>query len=151
MSTDHEVFMREALALAIQAGKQDEVPVGAVVVHDGEIIGRGCNWNIQSHDATAHAEIGAIREAGLALKNHRLVDCDLYVTLEPCVMCAGAIVHARIRGLIFATRDEKAGAAGSIANLLESPMLNHQCKIVSGVLDSESQKLLRTFFFNKRT
>ncbi len=125
MTTTDEPFMAEALALARAAGSRGEVPVGAVVVSDGAIVGRGGNAPIAATDPTAHAEIAALREAGRALGNYRLPDCTLYVTIEPCAMCAGAILHARIARLVFGARDPKTGACGSVVDLFAEPRLNH--------------------------
>ena len=145
-----ESFMREALALASQAQGVDEVPVGAVVVCNGEIVGRGFNDPIGSHDPTAHAEIRALRDAAARLGNYRLPDCTLYVTLEPCVMCAGAIMHARIARLVFGARDPKTGAAGSAIDLFSKSRLNHHCMVESGVLAADCSALLSGFFAAKR-
>src|SRR5438874_4753474 len=143
-------FMREALRLAAKARERDEVPVGAVVVREGKIIGRAYNQVELLKDATAHAEMLALTQAEAAVGDWRLTDCDLYVTKEPCVMCAGALVHVRIRRLIFGCADPRAGAAGSILNLLQLPTLNHRCKITSGVLQGECGRLLQDFFRTKR-
>ena len=146
-------FMLQALALADEARRDlstPEVPVGAVVVRGGEVIGRGKNRSINDHDPTAHAEIVALRDAAKNIGNHRLTDADLYVTLEPCIMCAGAILHARVARLIFAARDEKFGAAGGALNLLESPFLNHQCKIVAGIESDKATEMLKEFFTKRR-
>lgn len=142
--------MREALNLARKAEIADEVPVGAVVVTDGQIIGRGWNQTIASGDPTAHAEIVAIREAALAVKNYRLVGADIYCTLEPCPMCAGAIVTARLRTLVFGARDLKAGGVRSKFRLADSDLLNHKVDVVEGVLGMESTELLRCYFGAKR-
>lgn len=144
-------FMQEALRLAVEAAAAGEVPVGAVVVKDGAIIGRGYNQPISGSDPTAHAEIMALREAGRALGNYRLVDCDLYVTLEPCVMCSGAIMHARIRRVIFAAQDPKTGACGSAIDLFAQPHLNHHAEVSSGFLAPESVALLQDFFAQRRS
>ena len=143
-------YMESALALAQRAQAAGEVPVGAVVVLNGEIIGRGYNQPIGRCDPCAHAEILAIRDAAKTTRNYRLANADLYVTLEPCVMCAGAILQARIARLIFAARDEKSGAAGSALNLLEGPFLNHRCKVVAGVKAADAANLLREFFAARR-
>src|SRR5688500_16216804 len=124
--------MRAALELASQAAEAGEVPVGAVVVKDGEIVGRGYNHPISGHDPTAHAEIAALRDAASRLGNYRLGGCDLYVTLEPCVMCAGAILHARIGRVFYGARDPKTGACGSVANPFSEPRLNHQTSVAGG-------------------
>src|SRR6266480_3369619 len=146
-----EAFMRAALRLAAKAYEADEVPVGAVVVRAGNIIGRAYNQVELLKDATAHAEMLAITQAEAAVGDWRLTDCDLYVTKEPCVMCAGALVHVRIRRLIFGCADPRAGAAGSILNLLQLPSLNHQCEITSGVLERECAAILQDFFRKRRT
>lgn len=142
--------MQAALKQAQLAAASDEVPVGAVVELEGEIIGRGYNQNRGLNDPSAHAEILALREAAQEISNYRLIGANLYVTLEPCVMCAGAILHARIASLCYATADERWGAAGSVANVLQSPLLNHQCEISNGVMQQESAVLLRRFFASKR-
>jgi tRNA(adenine34) deaminase len=143
-------FMQEALKLAAQAATMGEVPVGAVVVHDGAIIGRGCNQPLAGNDPTAHAEVMAMRDAGRALGNYRLADCDLYVTLEPCVMCSGAIMHARIRRVIYGARDPKTGACGSVIDLFAQPQLNHHAEVSGGLLADEAVALLRDFFARRR-
>jgi tRNA(adenine34) deaminase len=143
-------WMREALSLARRAGISGEVPVGAVVVRDEILIGRGWNHPIAAHDPSAHAEIIAMREAALALQNYRLADTTLYVTLEPCAMCAGAMVHARIRRLVFGALDPRAGAAGSIFNITQTPALNHRVDITSGVLAEQCGELLKSFFSRRR-
>jgi tRNA(adenine34) deaminase len=146
-----ELWMEEALREAQRALALGEVPVGAIVVHDGRVIGRGCNRPITSNDPTAHAEILALREAGHAIGNYRLLDCDLYVSLEPCAMCAGAITHARIRRLIYGAEDPKAGAVHSMFQVLNHPKLNHQVEVTSGVLAARCMDLLQTFFRQRRT
>ncbi len=143
-------FMREALRFGEKAFKAEEVPVGAVVVRADKIIARAYNQVEMLKDATAHAEMLALTQAEAAVGDWRLVDCDLYVTKEPCPMCAGAIVHTRIRRVIFGCADVRAGAAGTVMNLLQNPALNHTCEITSGVLESECAKLLQTFFKTKR-
>jgi tRNA(adenine34) deaminase len=146
-----EHFMDQALAEARKAREAAEVPVGALVVSkDGEIIGRGYNRPISVHDPTSHAEIVAMREAAHHLANYRLTGTTLYCTLEPCVMCAGAIVHARIARLVFGARDPKAGAAGSLYNVVNDSRLNHQPEVVSGVREAECRQLLQEFFEWKR-
>ena len=142
--------MQLALAQAQLARQADEVPVGAVVVLNGEIIGSGYNQNRSTHDPSAHAEILALRAAAQSIGNYRLTGANLYVTLEPCVMCAGAILHARIDHLIYATPDERWGAAGSVANVLQSPLLNHRCDITSGILKQQAASLLTAFFTARR-
>jgi tRNA(adenine34) deaminase len=152
MSENHqdEFFMRQAMALALQAAERGEVPVGAIVVKDGEIIGRGRNAPIGMHDPSAHAEILAMRDAGKNIGNYRLVDCSLYVTLEPCAMCAGAIQHARISKLIFGAKDPKTGACGSVVNLMAEDKLNHHTHINPGILENECGQLLSDFFKQRR-
>jgi tRNA(adenine34) deaminase len=147
---DAERWMREALGLAGQAQQLDEVPVGAVVVRDGVIVGRGGNARVAANDPTAHAEIAALRDAARSLGNYRLPDCDLYVTLEPCAMCAGAIMHARIRRLVFGASDPKSGACGSVVNLFAERRLNHHATVVGGVLAGECAALLSAFFVTRR-
>lgn len=144
-------FMSEALALAMSAGQAGEVPVGAVVVSGGRIIGRGYNAPISSHDPSAHAEIQALRAAALALRNYRLNGCTLYVTLEPCAMCAGAIQHARIARVVFGAADPKTGACGSVINLFAEPLLNHHTGIEGGMLAQQCGELLTNFFRERRT
>jgi tRNA(adenine34) deaminase len=145
-----EALMREALRLAKKAYEADEVPVGAVVVRRGKIIARAYNQVELLKDATAHAEMLALTEAEAAVGDWRLVDCDLYVTKEPCPMCAGALVHVRIRRLIFGCPDPRGGAAGSILNLLQMPGLNHSCDITAGVLQEECAAILQEFFRGQR-
>lgn len=143
-------FMREALAEAQAAADAGEVPIGAVVVFENRVIGRGQNRVLRDLDPTAHAEIVAMREAARALKNYRLVGCDLFVTLEPCAMCAGAMIHARLAGLVYGASDPKAGAAGSVLEVLNHPRLNHRMAVTSGVLGDEAALLLRDFFRERR-
>ncbi len=143
--------MREALALAQVAGETGEVPVGAVVVYDGAIVGRGYNRPITANDPTAHAEVMALRDAAARLGNYRLVGCALYVTLEPCMMCVGAIVHARIARLVYGASDPKTGACGSVVNLISEARLSHHATATSGVLAAESAALLRDFFAARRS
>jgi tRNA(adenine34) deaminase len=142
--------MDEALRCAQRALEAGEVPIGAVVVHQGAIVGRGWNRNITDSDPTAHAEIIALREAGATVGNHRLGDCDLFVTIEPCAMCAGAMVHARIQRLVYGADDPKAGAVRSVMQILNHPQLNHKIEVQSGVLAGRSAELLQTFFRNRR-
>ena len=144
--------MTEAMALARQAMELREVPIGCVVVHEpsGRVIGRGFNRRETDHDPTAHAEILALREAARSLSHWRLLDCTLVVTLEPCPMCAGAIVNARVPRLVYGCDDPKAGFAGSLGNLLQDPRLNHRVELTSGVLASECGELLRAFFRSRR-
>lgn len=142
--------MQLALDLARQAAKNGEVPVGAIIVKDGVIIGRGSNAPIGLRDPTAHAEIIAMRQAALHLDNYRLVDCTLYVTLEPCAMCSGAIQHARIEKLVYGASDPKTGACGSVINLMAEPKLNHHTEVVGGVLADECGAVLTAFFKQRR-
>ncbi len=144
------VWMQHAFNLALKAQQQGEVPVGAVLVKKNEIIGEGWNRPIKNHDPTAHAEIMALRAAAEKVQNYRLVDTTLYVTLEPCVMCAGAIIHARVKKVIYATADPGTGAAGSVFSILNNTELNHQVNIESGILASESAELLQNFFKARR-
>jgi tRNA(adenine34) deaminase len=145
-----EQYMRVALELARGGADTGEVPVGAIVVVGGEIVGRGANSPIARSDPTAHAEILALREAGLRLGNYRLDDADLYCTLEPCVMCAGALVHARLRRVVFGARDLRFGGVRSKFQVADSDVLNHRVEIVEGVLGSECTELLREFFAARR-
>lgn len=143
-------FMRHALLLADKAEAIGEVPVGACVVINGEIVGEGWNAPITTHDPSAHAEIRAVQDAAQRIENYRLVDATLYVTLEPCSMCAGMLVHARVKRVVFGALDAKTGAAGSVMNLLQHPALNHQIDIVSGVLADECADKLSCFFQRRR-
>lgn len=143
-------FMRAALELAAEAGAAGEVPVGAVVVRDGLIIGRGWNQPLRGHDPSAHAEIMALRDAAAAEGNYRLPGCDLYVTLEPCAMCAGAIMHARIRRVVFGASDPKTGVCGSVLDLFAETRLNHHAATEGGLLAEESVRLLQGFFAGRR-
>jgi tRNA(adenine34) deaminase len=145
-----ELWMEEALRAAQRALEAGEVPVGAVIVCQGRIVGRGWNRNIADCDPSAHAEIVAMREAGAALGNHRLAECDLFVTIEPCAMCAGAMVHARIKRLIYGADDPKAGAVQSVMQVLNHPQLNHRVEVRSGVLAGRCAELLQTFFKSRR-
>ena len=142
--------MREALTLARSAWDLGEVPVGAVVVKDGEIIGRGFNRSITSNDPTTHAEIVALRDAAFYLKNYRLTECELYVTLEPCVMCVGAMLHARLTRIVFGAHDPKTGACGSVIDLPAEKKLNHHATFEGGVLAEECSQLLKAFFAERR-
>ena len=150
VAVDAQRWMREALHLANLAQARDEVPVGAIVVRDGVIVGRGGNAPVSASDPTAHAEIAALRDAGRALGNYRLPDCDLYVTLEPCAMCAGAIMHARIRRVVFGASDPKTGACGSVVDLFGERRLNHHATVIGGVLADECGALLSAFFAPRR-
>lgn len=143
-------WMREALAEAQAAAREGEVPVGAVVLYRGEIIGRGQNRVLRDVDPTAHAEIVAMRAAAQTIQNYRLTDCELYVTLEPCAMCAGAMIHARLQRLVYAASDPKAGAAGSVLEVLNHPRLNHQIQLTNGLLAEECGDALRNFFRERR-
>ncbi|WP_241488373.1 tRNA adenosine(34) deaminase TadA [Erwinia iniecta] len=142
--------MRHALTLAQRAWDEGEVPVGAVLVQGNRVIGEGWNRPIGHHDPTAHAEIMALRQGGKVLENYRLIDTTLYVTLEPCVMCAGAIVHSRIGRLVFGARDEKTGAAGSLLDVLGHPGMNHQVKMTEGILAQQCAGMLSDFFRMRR-
>lgn len=145
-----EYWMRHALGLARLAWEQGEVPVGAVLLQGDRVIGEGWNRPIGQQDPTAHAEIMALRQGGKVLENYRLLDTTLYVTLEPCVMCAGAMIHSRITRLVFGARDEKTGAAGSLINVLGHPGMNHQIEMVNGVLADECAGMLSDFFRMRR-
>jgi tRNA(adenine34) deaminase len=145
-----EQYMRLALDEAAQAEAEGEVPVGAVVVCHSSIVGRGHNRNLLNNDPTAHAEVLALRQAAQILGNHRLADCELYVTIEPCAMCAGALVHARLKRLVYGASDPKAGAVQSVLQVLNNPRLNHQMEVVSGVMATESTALLQAFFRRRR-
>jgi tRNA(adenine34) deaminase len=147
---DDQAFMREALRLAGKAYAADEVPVGAIVTRGGKIIARAHNQVELLKDATAHAEMLALTQAEAAVGDWRLTDCDLYVTKETCVMCAGALVHARVRRVVFGCADDRAGAAGSILNVLQMPTFNHQCDILSGVLQNDCAAILQDFFKKRR-
>ena len=148
MSDEH--YMREALALAAEAQAHGEVPVGAVVVKGGTIIGGGFNQPISAHDPTAHAEVVAMRDAAARIGNYRLLGCELYVTLEPCAMCAGAIMHARLDRVIYGAADPKTGACGSVVDLFGETRLNHHTRLAPGVLSEECSALLRSFFSQRR-
>jgi len=149
MMDDREA-MEAALAQARLAGESGEVPIGAVVVCEGAIVASGQNRVLRDLDPTAHAEIVALRAAATALGNYRLMGCTLYATLEPCAMCAGALIHARLDRLVFAAADPKAGAAGSVLSVLNHPQLNHQMELEKGILGEESAELLRSFFRERR-
>ncbi|EPY07070.1 adenosine deaminase [Paenibacillus sp. E194] len=142
----HEYWMRRAIAEALKAEAIGEVPIGAIVVHQNEIIGRGYNLRETSLDSTAHAEMIAIREASEHLQAWRLLDCTLYVTLEPCPMCAGAIVQSRVPTVVYGTTDPKAGCAGTLMNLLQEPRFNHRAEVIEGVLQEECASMLTQFF-----
>jgi len=145
-----KIFMARALELARQAQAVDEVPVGAVIVKNGQIIGEGWNRPISTNDPSAHAEMIALRAAAQTLQNYRLLDTTLYVTLEPCAMCAGAMVHARIKRLVYAAPDPRAGAAGTIFNITQHEALNHRLEVTDGVMAEQSAELLRGFFQARR-
>lgn len=142
--------MEAALEEAAAAQEAGEVPVGAVIVSDGKIVARGQNRNLRDNDPSAHAEIVAMREAGRFLRNHRLEGCELFVIIEPCAMCAGAMVHARLKRLVYGAKDPKAGAVESAVPVLNHPRLNHQVKITGGVLEERCSEVLRSFFRAKR-
>jgi tRNA(adenine34) deaminase len=144
------LYMQQAILQAHKASKLGEVPVGAVVVKDGQVIATGFNQPIGTHDPTAHAEIMALRAASAILGNYRLPGCELYVTLEPCAMCSGAMMHARLARVVFGATDPKTGACGSIVNLFEQEKLNHHTEVVGGVLAEECGTLLKTFFAARR-
>lgn len=149
-SPQDEIFMRRAIEVAKRAESEGEVPVGAVLVKDDEIISEGWNRSIGSHDATAHAEIETLRKAGQALENYRLLDTTLYVTLEPCPMCAGALLHSRVKRIVFGAPDLKAGAAGTVLNLFKSQASYHYADVERGLLESECREQLQTFFKRRR-
>ena len=148
---NHQKWMLKALELAQQAQNSGEVPVGAIVVSNNELIGQGWNQPIKLHDPSAHAEIQAIRDACQQQGNYRLSNATLYVTLEPCAMCAGAIVHARLDSVVFAAHDPRTGAASSVFQLLDNKALNHQCEVISGIYADESATMLKAFFRARRS
>jgi len=148
--TSDEELMREALSEALSAQAAGEVPVGAVVILGEEIVGRGANRNLRDSDPTAHAEVVALREAGKKLGNHRLPECSLFVTIEPCAMCAGAMIHARLKRLVYGAADAKAGAVQSVIQVVNHPLLNHQIEVVGGVLGEECTALIQIFFRLRR-
>jgi tRNA(adenine34) deaminase len=150
MGVSDDTFMREALVLARRAGEAGEVPVGAVVVKDGAVVGRGYNQPVAARDPTAHAEVLALREAATRLGNYRLGDCALYVTLEPCAMCAGAMMHARIARVVYGAADPKTGACGSVVDLFAEKRLNHHATVLGGVMAGEAAELLQDFFSARR-
>ena len=150
LQTGDERWMRQALELAERARSEGEVPVGAVLVMDDDCIGEGWNRPISTHDPTAHAEIAALRAGAARMDNYRLPGATLYVTLEPCAMCAGAIILARIKRLVYAAADPRSGAAGSVFNILQSAQLNHRVELASGILEQEAATLLQTFFRDRR-
>lgn len=151
MTGSDELWMEEALRAAQWALEAGEVPVGAVVVCGGAVVGRGWNRNLTDCDPTAHAEIVALRKAGAAVGNHRLIECELFSTIEPCAMCAGALVHARVKRLIYGADDPKAGAVRSVMQVLNHPSLNHKIEVRGGVLAGRSAELLQAFFKQRRT
>lgn len=146
-----EFWMEEALRAAAHALELGEIPIGAVVVHKGEVIGRGWNSNLTNTDPSAHAEIMALREAGKNIANHRLGECEMFVTIEPCAMCAGALVHARLARLVYGAADPKAGAVHSVMSVVNHPKLNHQMEVCEGVLAEKCSELLQSFFKARRT
>jgi tRNA(adenine34) deaminase len=145
-----EIWMEEALRAAQRALDEGEVPVGAVVIRAGEVVGRGWNQNLASHDPTAHAEVIALREAGATIGNHRLVDCELFATIEPCAMCGGALVHARLKRLVYGADDPKAGAVRSVMQVVNHPGLNHEMEVRGGILAGRCADLLQVFFQERR-
>jgi tRNA(adenine34) deaminase len=149
-SAEDATFMKEALAEAVLASSNDEVPVGAIIVIEGKIVGRGHNSPIAGKDPTAHAEIVAIREAGKSIDAYRLPNAVMYVTLEPCVMCVGAAIHARLASIKYGARDEKAGALGSVFDIGRDGRLNHRIEVVGGLMEEECASLLRDFFKSRR-
>ena len=150
MTDNDEYWMRQALELAARARSESEVPVGAVLVLGDDCIGAGWNRPIAAHDPTAHAELAALRAGAAHLENYRLPGATLYVTLEPCAMCAGALVLARIKRLVYAAADPRSGAAGSVFNILQSRQLNHRVELAAGILEQEAATLLQTFFRERR-
>lgn len=150
MSPNHEKFMAKAIELAKLAESEGEIPVGAVVVYQGEVVGEGRNQSITLNDPSAHAEMQAIRMAAQRLNNYRLIDCQLYVTLEPCPMCAGLLVHSRISDLVYGASDGKTGASGSVFNLTCSDKLNHQINVIAGVEQEKCSEMLSAFFKKRR-
>lgn len=145
-----EIWMHDAILAAQRALEAGEVPVGAIVVCDGKIVGRGWNRNLTDCDPTSHAEIVALREAGRNVGNHRLSDCELFATIEPCAMCAGALVHARVKRLIYGAEDPKAGAVHSVLQVLNHPRLNHRMEVRAGVLGGKCAELMQEFFRSRR-
>jgi tRNA(adenine34) deaminase len=150
MQTADEVWMQRALDEAAAAEAAGEVPIGAVIVKDGELIASGQNRNLRDHDPTAHAEMVALRAAGVALGNHRLTDCEMFVVIEPCAMCAGALVHARLKRLVYGAKDPKAGAVESVMQVINHPRLNHRIEVTSGVLEDRCSAIVREFFRARR-
>lgn len=150
LMTEDELYMREALKLAEKASAAGEVPIGCVIVHEGKIIGRGYNRRNTDHSALSHAEITAIKKASSSLKDWRLEDCTLYVTLEPCQMCAGACVQARVKKVVIGCMSPKSGSAGTVTDILNNPDFTHNCEVVSGVLSDECSSILKNFFIRMR-
>jgi tRNA(adenine34) deaminase len=150
LSSNDATWMKHALAQALLASAAGEVPVGAVVVKDGEIVGSGHNRTLLDNDPTAHAEIVALRQAAARVGNHRLGGCTMFATIEPCAMCAGSLIQARLARLVYGASDAKAGAAGSVLDVVNHPKLNHQMEVTSGVLAEECAELLKNFFRNRR-
>ncbi len=149
--TEQDIYwMQYAIELAARAEAAGEVPVGAVLVKDGQVLGEGWNLSISCHDPTAHAEMQAIRQSGQVLQNYRMLDCTLYVTLEPCAMCAGALVHSRVKRLVYGATDLKAGACGSVFDIVRHPQLNHQLDVCAGVLAEDCATQLSAFFRKRR-
>jgi len=149
---DDKYYMNLAILEAVKAAKIDEVPVGAIIVDkDNDVIGYGYNSPISSNDPTSHAEINAIRTASRMLNNYRLIDTTLYVTIEPCIMCMGAIIHARIKRLVFGAKDPKWGAAGSLYSMADDKRLNHHPEVISGIYEEKTKQLIKKFFINKRS
>ena len=151
MPTQDEIWMQHALREAKSAQDSGEVPVGAVIVKDSEVIATGQNRNLRDHDPSAHAEIVTLRAAGARLGNHRLEQCEIYVVIEPCAMCAGALVHARLKRLVYGAKDAKTGAVESVLSVLNHPRLNHQMDVTGGVLEMECSQMLREFFRVRRS
>lgn len=150
LSQGHEFFMAEAIKEALKADQLNEVPVGAVVVLDGEVIGRGFNQPISANDPTAHAEVMALRDAAQKIENYRLVNADLYVTIEPCTMCCGAVIHSRIRTLVYGATEPKAGVAQSQQAIFSEPYFNHAVKVIPGVLADKCSQVMQAFFKRRR-
>jgi tRNA(adenine34) deaminase len=150
MPTQDEIWMERALSEAQSAQDAGEVPVGAILVKGSEVIATGQNRNLRDHDPSAHAEIVTLRAAGARLGNHRLDQCEMYVIIEPCAMCAGALVHARLKRLVYGARDAKAGSVESVLNVLNHPRLNHQMEVTGGVLETQCSQMLREFFRARR-
>jgi tRNA(adenine34) deaminase len=150
MPSQDEIWMEKAILQARAAQASGEVPIGAVILRNGQLVAEGQNRNLRNSDPSAHAEIVALRAAGQALGNHRLEECEMYVVIEPCAMCAGALVHARLKRLVYGAKDPKAGAVESAVNVLNHPRLNHRMEVAGGVLEEECSLLLREFFRSRR-